>query len=289
MDFLEIKKWFLELYSLKDIQAALTATLRIIATLILAKVIIQLGGQFIEKIFINKSGKFLSDSRAQTLAGLLKSILRYGIYFVAAMSIIEIFVPNAAKTVLAGAGILGLAVGFGAQNLVRDIITGFFILFEDQYAVGEYVMLAGVTGIVEELGLRVTKVREFDGQLHIIPNGKIDMVTNYNRGGMQAIVEVGISYEENIDRAIDVLKKMSTVFAEKWSEDLLEGPNVLGVVRFGESDVVLRVTARTTPLRQWEIERQLRKNIKEVFDKEGIEIPYPRRVVLSTEGGAAGA
>lgn len=289
MDFLEIKEWFLQLYSLKDIQAALTATLRIIATLILAKIIIQFGGHFIDKIFINKSGKFISDSRAQTLGGLLKSILRYGIYFVAAMSIIEIFVPNAAKTVLAGAGILGLAVGFGAQNLVRDVITGFFILFEDQYAVGEYVTLAGVTGIVEELGLRVTKIREFGGQLHIIPNGKIDMVTNFNRGAMQAIVEVGISYEENIDRAIDVLKKMSTVFAQKWSEDLLEGPDVLGVVRFGESDIVLRVTARTKPLRQWEIERQLRKNIKEIFDEEGIEIPYPRRVLLSTEGGAAGA
>lgn len=289
MDFIELKEWFLGLYTLDDLQAVLTTSLRIIATLILAKAVIHFGGKLVEKIFVGKSAKFISDSRAQTLTSLLKSVLIYAVYFVAAMSIIELFVPNAAKTVLAGAGILGLAVGFGAQNLVRDIITGFFILFEDQYAVGEYVTLAGVTGIVEELGLRVTKLREFGGQLHIIPNGKIDMVTNFNRGGMQAVVEIGISYEENVDRAISVLKNMCTEFAQQWQEDLMEGPDVLGVVRFGESDVVIRLTAKTKPMRQWEIERQLRKKIKDVFDQEGIEIPYPRRVMIPLSGGVSGA
>ncbi|MEW6697401.1 MAG: mechanosensitive ion channel family protein [Bacillota bacterium] len=289
MDLVSLKEWLLGLYSLEDLQGALANTLRIIATLVLAKLLINFGGRLVERIFISKPTKFIGDNRAQTLAGLLRSILRYGVYFVAAISIIEIFVPNAAKTVLAGAGILGLAVGFGAQNLVRDIITGFFILFEDQFAVGEYVTAAGITGTVEEIGLRVTKIREFGGQLHIIPNGIIDVVTNYNRGGMQAMVEIGISYEENVDRAIEVLKQMSTEFAQTWAEDLMEGPEVLGVVRFGESDVVIRVTAKTKPMRQWEIERQLRKRIKEVFDSEGIEIPYPRRVLISTTGGEAGA
>ncbi|SHF44005.1 mechanosensitive ion channel family protein [Desulforamulus putei] len=289
MDLASLKEWLFGLYTPADIQRALATTLRIMATLVLAKLLIHFGSKLVEKIFFTKPGKFISDSRAQTLTGLLKSVLRYGVYFVATMSIIEIFIPNAAKTVLAGAGILGLAVGFGAQNLVRDIITGFFILFEDQYAVGEYVTVAGVTGTVEEIGLRVTKVREFGGQLHIIPNGIITMVTNFNRGGMQAMVEIGISYEENIDRAIEVLKQMSRDFAQTWAEDLIEGPDVLGVVRFGESDVVIRVTAKTKPMRQWEIERQLRKAIKEVFDKEGIEIPYPRRVLITTMGGAPGA
>lgn len=289
MDLASLKQWLLGMYTLEDLQGALATTLRIITTLILAKLLIHFGGKLVEKIFITKPGKFISDNRAQTLTGLLKSVLRYGVYFVATMSIIEVFVPNAAKTVLAGAGILGLAVGFGAQNLVRDIITGFFILFEDQFAVGEYVTVAGITGTVEEIGLRVTKIREFGGQLHIIPNGIIDTVTNYNRGGMQAMVEIGISYEENIDRAIQVLKQMSLEFAKTWAEDLIEGPDVLGVVRFGESDVVIRITAKTKPMHQWEIERQLRKSIKEVFDKEGIEIPYPRRVLISTMGGEPGA
>lgn len=286
MDLAAIKQWLLGLYTVEDITAAFTTALRIVITLILAKLVIYYGGKIIGKIFNSKASKFISDHRAQTLTGLLKSILKYTVYFVAAMSIIQIFVPNAAKTVLAGAGILGLAVGFGAQNLVRDVITGFFILFEDQFAVGDYVTVAGVTGTVEEIGLRVTKIREAGGQLHIIPNGIINQVANYNRGGIMAMVEIGISYEENIDRAIDVLKKMSAQFAVDWQEDLLEGPDVLGVVRFGESDVVIRIVAKTKPMRQWEIERQLRKSIKEVFDREGIEIPYPRRVVIATGGGS---
>ncbi|CCO08338.1 mechanosensitive ion channel family protein [Desulforamulus hydrothermalis] len=284
MDFVPVKEWFLGLFSTKDIQQALSITLRIIATLVLARLLIRFGSRLVEKIFNAKPGQILGDNRAQTLAGLLKSVLRYGVYFVTVISIVEIFIPNAARTVLAGAGILGLAVGFGAQNLVRDIITGFFILFEDQYAVGEYVTVAGVTGTVEEIGLRVTKIREFGGQLHIIPNGIITMVTNFNRGGMQALVEIGISYEENIDRAIEVLKQMSRQFAQTWAADLIEGPDVLGVVRFGESDVVIRITARTKPMRQWEIERQLRKAVKEALDREGIEIPYPRRVLISMGG-----
>ncbi|ABO51810.1 MscS Mechanosensitive ion channel [Desulforamulus reducens MI-1] len=289
MELNDLKEWMLGLYTINDIQRAISNTFRIIATLILARFTIYFGSKVIEKLFIAKPGKFFSDNRAQTLAGLLKSALRYIVYFVAAMSIIEIFIPNAAKTILAGAGILGLAVGFGAQNLVRDIITGFFILFEDQYAVGEYVTVAGVTGTVEEIGMRVTKIREVGGQLHIIPNGIIDQVANYNRGGMLSLVEIGISYEENVDRAIEVLKVMSEEFAKTWAEVLIEGPNVLGVVRFGESDVVIRITAKTKPMYQWEIERQLRKRIKEVFDQEGIEIPYPRRVLITTGGGADNA
>lgn len=289
MEFDILKDWIINIFTLEDIERALATTLRIIATLILAKIMIYFGSQITDRIFINRSGKFIGDNRAQTLAGLLKSVLRYVVYFVAAMSIIEIFIPNAAKTILTGAGILGLAVGFGAQNLVRDIITGFFILFEDQYSVGEYVTIAGVTGTVEEIGMRVTKVRESGGQLHIIPNGIISQVANYNRGSMLSMVEIGISYDENIDRVIAVLKSMSAEFAKTWAEDLVEGPDVIGVVRFGESDVVIRLTAKTKPMRQWEIERQLRKSIKEVFDQEGIKIPYPRRVFVNTAGGGSNA
>lgn len=289
MDWAYIMEWISGLYTVEDLQNALKTTLRIIATLLLAKLTISYGSKIIEKILISKPGKYLSDNRALTLSGLLKSILRYAVYFVATISIVEIFIPNAARTVLTGAGIIGLAVGFGAQNLVRDIITGFFILFEDQFAVGDFVQVVGITGTVEEIGLRVTKIREYGGQLHIIPNGTIDRVANFNRGGMMAVVEVGISYDENIERAIDVLKTASDKFAETWAVDLMEGPSVLGVVRFGEWDVVIRVVAKTLPMRQWEIERQLRKAIKETLDREGIEIPHPRKMLISTEGGAPGA
>ena len=288
MDVTTWKDWLASLYTVQDMQVALTASIRIIATLVLAKLMISFGTRIIERVFVSKPSKYISDNRAQTLGGLLKSVLRYGVYFVAIMSVIEVFVPNAAKTILAGAGILGLAVGFGAQNLVRDFITGFFILFEDQFHVGEYVTLAGVTGTVEEIGLRVTKIRENGGQLHIIPNGIITQVANFNRGAMLAQVEVGISYEENVDKATAVLKEMCQDFAATWSEDLVEGPDVLGVVRFGESDVVIRITCKTKPMKQWAIERQLRKTVKETLDREGIEIPHPKRVLLST-GGTEGA
>ncbi|MDO7787274.1 mechanosensitive ion channel family protein [Desulforamulus aquiferis] len=289
MDLSFIGDWIISLYSVEDLQNALKTTLRIIATLLLAKLTISYCGKVIEKILVSKPGKYLSDNRALTLTSLLRSILRYAVYFVAIISIVEIFVPNAARTVLTGAGIIGLAVGFGAQNLVKDIITGFFILFEDQFAVGDFVQVVGVTGTVEEIGLRVTRIREFGGQLHIIPNGTIDKVANFNRGGMMAIVEVGISYNENIERAIEVLKETGREFSDNWSADLMEGPTVLGVVRFGEWDVVIRVVAKTLPMRQWELERQLRKAIKESFDREGIEIPYPRKMTISTERGASGA
>ena len=288
MDVTTWGDWLASLYTVQDMQVALTATIRIIATLVLAKLAITFGTKIIERVFASKPSKYISDNRAQTLTGLLKSVLRYVVYFVAIMSIVEVFVPNAAKTILAGAGILGLAVGFGAQNLVRDIITGFFILLEDQYHVGEYVTLAGVTGTVEEIGMRVTKIRENGGQLHIIPNGIITQVANFNRGAMLAQVEVGISYEENVDKATAVLKDMCREFAATWAEDLVEGPDVLGVVRFGESEVVIRITCKTKPMQQWAIERQLRKTVKETLDREGIEIPYPKRVLIST-GGAEGA
>lgn len=288
MEFAEFRDWLLGLYTLEDLRDTFKIFLRIAATLVLAKLTIIYGGKAIDKILISRPGKYFSDNRAQTLSGLLKSVLRYVVYFVAVISIVETFVPNAARTVLTGAGIVGLAVGFGAQNLVRDIITGFFVLFEDQYAVGDYVTVAGVSGNVEEIGLRVTKIREFGGQLHIIPNGTIDMVTNFNRGGMAAMVEVGISYEENIDRVTGVLQEMCAAFAVTWAADLLEGPSVLGVVRFGQWDVVIRVVAKTHPMRQWEIERQLRKSIKETFDREGIHIPYPQQLMAS-KGGVEGA
>lgn len=280
--------WLATLYTVQDLQMALNATIRIVATLILAKLMIYFGSKVIERLFAAKRGKYLNDSRIQTLSGLLKSILRYVVYFVTIMSILEIFVPHAAKTILAGAGIVGLAVGFGAQNLVRDVITGFFILLEDQFRVGEYVTLAGVTGTVEEMGLRVTRIRENGGQLHIIPNGLITQVANFNRGAMLAQVEVGISYEENVDRVTAVLKAMCQEFAAAYADDLVEGPEVLGVVRFGESDVVIRLNCKTKPMRQWAIERQLRKMVKETLDREGIEIPYPKRVLIST-GGVDGA
>ncbi len=263
----------------------LGAAIKVLLILVLAFVVMRLGDAAVERFFNNWNKLGPIDSRrAQTLRTLLRSGLHYTVYFIAMVTILNLFGVRV-EAILAGAGVVGLAVGFGAQNLVRDVITGFFILLEDQFAVGDYITAAGVSGTVEEMGLRVTRLRDFGGELHIIPNGQITQVTNHSRGNMRALVEVGVAYEENLDRALAVLQEVCEQAARDMTDIIAEGPHVLGVVNFGQSDVVIRIIAYTRPMQQWYVERELRRRIKEAFDREGIEIPYPRRVVLTMSGG----
>ncbi|MBZ4655031.1 MAG: MscS Mechanosensitive ion channel [Peptococcaceae bacterium] len=274
--------FFTDIFKIEDLKLWGTKALMILLILVVARIVMSLGYLLIERVFRVQyiPGKISFDERKKnTLKALLKSVLRYAIYFIAAITILdELNVPVTA--VLSAAGILGLAVGFGAQNLVRDVITGFFILFEDQFSVGEYIETAGVGGIVEEVGLRATKLRDWGGQLHIIPNGEITKVTNHNRGSMRALVEVGIAYEEDINHALKVLGEIAKDMARDYAQVITEGPDVLGIVNFGQSEVLIRIIAKTKPMEQWAVEREMRRRIKETFDKEGIEIPYPRRVYI---------
>ncbi len=223
--------------------------------------------------------RLLSAQRANTLSSLLNSVANYVINFIVILTVLQLFgVPT--QHVLAGAGIFGLAIGFGAQNLVRDMITGFFILYEDQFGVGDVIEVAGVTGTVEEMGFRVTKIRDFDGSLHIIPNGDIQQVRNCSRGHSRVIVDVDVAYEEDIDRALTVLSDYCANFED---EVLVEGPTVLGVVALGESSVTIRMLARSKPLEHWGLERRIRLGAKKALDEAGVEIPYRRLVLVPTE------
>lgn len=255
--------------------------IRIIVILAVAKISIRLINpvviQFFEK---QKSLKINTDiNRVNTLKGLVLSLVKYVIYFIAFTTIAKLFVDITGLVATAGIG--GLAIGFGAQNLVRDIITGFFILFEEQFNVGSLIQLDGISGIVEEMALRVTKIRDFNGDLHIIPNGEIKKVTNKSNGKMRALVEMSISYEEDIDNAIEVLSEACEKIKEENSNSILEGPTVLGVSKLGESEVGITIMAKTVPMEQWATERLMRKTFKQAFDKAGIEIPYPRRVIIN--------
>ncbi|WP_035166120.1 mechanosensitive ion channel family protein [Caloramator sp. ALD01] len=254
--------------------------IKAIAIIIICLIIIKIGEKIIHSFFERqKKSKFgLNEKKAATLQELFKSLLRYAMYFVAAIWIFDI------KTVIAVTGVAGVAIGFGAQNLVKDIISGVFILFEDQFAVGDYIVIDGLSGFVEAIGIRVTKLRDFSGDLHIIPNGTISKVTNKTRGNMRALVDVDIAYEEDIDHAISVIKEVCED-VKKDFEDIVEGPDVVGVVKLGESGITIRVVAKTIPMKQWAVEMELRRRIKYRLDKEGIEIPYPRRVIYSKEGG----
>lgn len=258
--------------------------IRILGIIVLAAVAIKLGNIFINRLLSIKHYEKIpvNNNKRKTLISLLKSIMRYVVYFVALVNILDILGVKTAS-LLTAAGIGGLAVGFGAQNLVKDVISGFFIIFEDQYSIGDYVEVAGVAGTVEDIGIRSTKLRDSGGQLHIIPNGEITIVTNHSRGSMRAMVDVSIAYEEDLDRAIKVLEDICRKIG-KQRDDILEGPSVLGVTRFGPSEIVVTILARTIPMQQWSVERELRRAIKQKFDEEGIEIPYPRVVYIKKDG-----
>jgi moderate conductance mechanosensitive channel len=265
-------------------------TISIILILIIAKISIKIIQSIINKFFLSQqNSRFKIDlPRMKTLKGLVVSIVKYTIYFIAFTSIVKSFGVEVGA-IIATAGIGGLALGFGAQNLVRDIISGFFILFEDQFGVGNYIQIDEIEGIVEEMTLRVTKMRDFSGDLHIIPNGEIKKVTNKSIGKMRARIEIAIAYEENIDNAIRVLNEVSEKLKEE-NPSIVEGPTVLGVSDLDDSGVIITIIAKTIPMEQWAVERLMRKTFKEAFDREGIEIPYPKRVLLSkTEKEEKGA
>jgi small-conductance mechanosensitive channel len=216
--------------------------------------------------------------RHRTLMNILKSAVRYVLYFVGGMTALDkLGVPT--SSIVATAGIGGLAIGFGAQSLVKDVITGFFILMENQYSVGDYVRVGNVTGIVEDMGVRVTKLRDLGGELHIIPNGHIEEVTNYMGAAMRIVFDVRVPYEEDLERVKSILDDL---FLQLQVEipGLVEGPTILGVSDLTESAVAIRILARAQPMQQWGIERQIRGAIKERFDAEGIMSPYPRQVVV---------
>ncbi len=255
--------------------------LRIGLIIISAWLVFRFACLFVDKVFFQKQKGPVPDARLQTLGTLMRSVVRYVIYFIAALMIFEELGVKTAS-LLAGAGIVGLAVGFGAQNLVRDIISGFFIIFEHQFSVGDYIDAAGLSGRVEEVGLRMTKLRDWGGEVHIIPNGEITRVTNYARGSMRALVDVRVAYEEDLERVLEVLRQVCQQVAQDFPV-ITEGPTVLGVVDLGESEVQIRVVAHTLAFEQWGIERELRKRFKQAFDQEGIQIPYPRRTVILAE------
>ena len=270
---------FLEILEIPEVITAL----RIAIIILFAAGIGKIGTRLVDNIIDpNRLAGRWDERRVNTLSGLAKSMLKYSIYFVGGVMVLdELGVPT--TSILAGAGVLGLAVGFGAQNLVRDVLSGFFILFEDQFAVGDYVKIAGAEGTVQEIGLRVTRVQIWTGEIHIIPNGLIDHVVNYSRSGMGVVLEVAVALEVDLDRAIDIINNICHEVAEERSDQVVDEPQVLGVTRLDSSGATIQIFGKVNPMQQWSFGRELRKRIKEAFDQEGIEIPYPHRVLINKQ------
>ena len=220
----------------------------------------------------------LSLQRAATLTQAITYLVRIAVWTLTILVLLGEFDVNLGP-LIAGAGIVGLALGFGAQSLVRDFLSGFFILLEDQFGVGDVieVSLGGqeVSGKVEKVSLRTTDVRAFDGTRHTIPNGNILMVGNRSRGWARVIVDVSVAYTEDIDRVRGVLEELFRELREEpdLQGSFFSGPEVLGVEGVGEKNVVLRVTAEVRPTRKGSLERMLRQRIKERLDLRGISVP----------------
>ena len=258
-------------------------TIKIVAIMVITYVALRLGKSAIRNIFKvrSRSPLKISERREATLLKLLENVLTYVVYFISLMTILSTLDIDV-KGLIAGAGIVGLAIGFGAQNLVRDIITGFFIIFEDQFSVGDYVRIGSAEGTVEEIGLRTTKIKSWTGELHIFPNGNITEVTNFSVHNSIAVVDVSIAYEENIEEAEKVMQELLLSLPQKY-EDLVNPPELLGVQTLGASDVVMRIVAETVPMRHWYMARMIRKEVKLYLDQHGIEIPFPRMVMYTRE------
>ncbi len=223
------------------------------------------------------------EKRALTLAGMVKTVGTTAIVVIATMMGLRELGLDITP-IIAGAGVVGLAVGFGAQSLIKDVIAGFFIILEGQFGVGDVIRTGDITGQVERLNLRVTVLRDPQtGAAHFIPNSELKVVSNLTKEWSRVTLNVGVTYREDIDRTVGVLKRVGQEMSvdERVGSLILEAPEVLGIEALGESQVTLQVMVKTLPQKQWEVARELRRRIKVAFDKEGIEVPYPHRVHLT--------
>lgn len=245
---------------------------KLILILLLTAIVIRVGKGIIKKLFLvrQKSPLGYSERRQNTLEKLLQNILANVVYFAAIIAILSTFGVNVVG-LLAGAGIVGLAVGFGAQSLVKDIITGFFIIFEDQFAVGDKVQIGSAEGIVQEIGLRTTKVKSYTGELHIIPNGSISVVVNYSIYNSLALIDINVASETDIPSLEKNIQEFLKDLPNKY-EELVKPPSFLGVQSFDASQIVVRITAETIPTKQAGIAREVRRDLKEFLERKGIKI-----------------
>ncbi|MEK9186696.1 MAG: mechanosensitive ion channel family protein [Patescibacteria group bacterium] len=261
---------------------------KIIAIIFAAYLIRKFVRAFIEKIVrkIVISDYFLTKEaekkREDTLIRIFTTSLGILIWLLALLMILQ-EAGIAIMPLLAAAGIAGLAFGFGGQYLIRDLISGLFIIMENQYRIGDVVCFDGTCGLVENISMRMTTLRDLDGVVHHVPHGEIKKISNLSKHFARVNLNIGISYSSNLERVISVVNKVGKELAEDpaWKEYILKPPQFLRVDDFGESAIIIKILGETKPIKQWDVAGELRKRLKVAFDKEGIEIPFPQRVIHS--------
>ena len=260
-------------YSVKFVSIILIIVIALIAYLIISKLL--------RKLLEKKLGE-TQARRIRTIVPLTNNILKYIIFFIALIMILHELGINY-SAILAGAGVIGLAVGFGAQSLVKDVIAGFFLLFEDTVSVGDVITVGNEGGLVESIGIRNTRFREFSGLLRVIPNGELTRFGNFNRGFMRAVVNISLAYEQDAEKGMEIALNTANQWAAENKEIVLEEPFVQGILDFGSSGITVRIVVKVKPQTQWNAEFELRRRIKKAFDAAGVEIPFERRVIYTKQ------
>ena len=253
----------------------------VVVAFIVTRICLVLVRRFQAHVDAKDDGKSELQRRSRTLASVLRGVILAVVWTVAAITALDQAGVQVAP-ILAAAGIAGIALGFGAQSLVKDVLAGFFILMENQYDVGDVIQIAGVSGAVEAVNLRTTVLRSLDGSRHVVPNGEITVSSNMTKVFSRYLFVLPVPYEEDVDRPVAVLEEV----AEELRKDPQFGPlmtgsvTVLGVDQYGDSSVDVKCYVETVPGEQWKVGRELRRRLKMALDERGIEIPYPRRELV---------
>lgn len=287
---LAVPAWWKQLEAhlrLEDLwRVALILVLALIASRLVSRLIRGLRVRLVAVMVAHAGGQAEAlEKRAQTIAGILRKSAVTLIWVLAIiMALREVGLDI--RPLLAGAGIAGIAIGFGAQTLVRDVISGLFMLIENQIRVNDVVQINGVGGLVEEVNLRTTVLRSVDGTVHIFPNGAITSLANMTRDYSYYVFDIGVAYKEDTDRVAAAMQEVAEAMRreEAWAPLMLEPLEILGVDKFADSAVILKARIKTLPVKQWAVGRELNRRFKKKFDELGIEIPFPH---VSVYFGAA--
>ncbi|MDF3131068.1 mechanosensitive ion channel family protein [Kiritimatiellaeota bacterium B1221] len=280
----QLKQTFQETLRSFDWQPLVESALRIVIILVFSWLVVRLAKgalRHLENHLLRqgrKAGENSGESqkRVDTLINLLRQATVIAVSILALLMILQ-QIGVKVGPVIASAGILGLAVGFGAQNLVKDVISGFFIILENQIRVGDVAVLNGTGGLVERIKFRTTVLRDLGGVVHVFPNGSIDSISNLTLGWSAYVFDIGVAYKEDTDRVIGVMREVGRKLKEdeEFGEMMLEEPEIFGVDKFDDSAVVIKGRIRTKPIKQWDVGRQYMRRIKQAFDERNIEIPFP--------------
>ncbi|MFN2348206.1 MAG: mechanosensitive ion channel family protein [Thioalkalivibrio sp.] len=268
------------------------STLRILLILVMAWIVMSLVRGALNRMErrLVENGKQQGDiaseasKRAETIVRLLRQLVLIVVWVMALLVVLNELGVSVAP-ILASAGVLGLAVGFGAQNLVRDVISGFFFILENQVRVGDVAVVNGTGGLVESINFRTLVLRDLEGKVHIFPNGTIDAMTNLTREWSAYVFDIGVAYKEDTDKVVDILKSVGQEMKAdaEFGPNIIDEPEIFGVDKFDDSAVVIKGRIKTLPIKQWYVGREFLRRVKYAFDAEGVEIPFPHRTLYFGE------